>query len=325
MPLRMITTTELMARTLDATIDPVAIDAALVAVRQAADAICDRWSLTLVLAMMRGERTFGGLMTATGMASRLLTARLRSLERTGIVMRMPYSVRPLRHDYHLTNKGESIFGPILHMLRWEQTHGGGSRRGIAAIQHVPCNRLLKPELRCGACLEAVTARDIALKVSRASTQHTPARRTSHRRSIVNSCDHAAVRQMLGPSLDIFGDKWGIEILVCAFFRVRRFGEFRDRTGISANILSDRLERLTAAGVLSAGGRGEAEPGYRLTNKGIDLYGVIVSIEAWADAWIGDRYRSPVRLIHRGCGAVFHPVTVCAHCSTVARRMDIAFT
>lgn len=312
-----------MTRTATATIDPGAIDAALVAVRQAADALCDRWSLAIVLAMMRGERTFGGLMAATGMASRLLTARLRSLERTGIVVRMPYSVRPLRHDYHLTNMGEGIFATILQMAHWEQAHRTG-RHHTGAIRHIPCGRPLKPELRCGSCREAVSARDIALKVSRAHMQQTPARRTSHRRSIVNSQDRSAVRQMLGPSLDIFGDKWGIEILVCAFFRVRRFGDFRSRTGISANILTDRLERLTAAGVLTGTDRGGTEAGYSLTNKGIDLYGVIVSIEAWADAWLGDRYRSPVRLIHRGCGAVFRPVTACAHCAEVVDRAAVEF-
>ena len=52
---------------------------------------------------------------------------------------------------------------------------------------------------------------------------------------------------LAASLDIFGDKWGIEILVCTFMRVRRFGELRGATGVAANILSNRLDRLQALG------------------------------------------------------------------------------
>ena len=130
--------------------------------------------------------------------------------------------------------------------------------------------------------------------------------------------------MLGPSLDIFGDKWGIEILVCAFFRVRRFTDLRDCTGISANILSDRLERFVTAGILTETVGGAAEQGYGLTEKGVDLYGVIVAIQGWADQWLSGRIRSPVLLIHRRCGAVFQPATTCGHCLGVVQCLDVRF-
>ena len=46
--------------------DRLAINAVLVSARQAIDIICDRWSLTLLLALFQGERRFGGLLTRTG-------------------------------------------------------------------------------------------------------------------------------------------------------------------------------------------------------------------------------------------------------------------
>lgn len=304
--------------------DFVAINAVVAAARQPADVICDRWSLMLVLAAFLGETRFGGLMERTGMASRLLTARLRSLESHGAVLRMPYCMHPPRHEYRLTNMGEGLFEVIMQMARWEQNWPSEGGSAPVAIQHVTCQAPLRPQLRCRACGLAATARDIDLKVSPAQLQHRPPKQTSHRRSIVSSGDGDALRQLLGPSLDIFGDKWGIEILLCAFFRIRRFGDFRLCTGIAANILADRLERLVAAGVLISPRDAADEPGYRLTEKGIDLYGVLVAIEAWADAWLRKRYRSPVRLIHRDCGKTFRPLTTCAACGELVLRSDVRF-
>ena len=40
-----------------------------------------------------------------------------------------------------------------------------------------------------------------------------------------------------------------------------------------------------------------------------------------DAWLPERYRSPVRLIHRECGAAFHPVSVCTTCERPVLASD----
>ena len=167
-------------------LDQEAIGAALVAVRQAAGAICDRWSLALVLATLRGETRFSGLMARTGIASRLLTARLRSLETTGVLIRIPYAMRPLRHEYRLTNMGYDLLSTILQLARWEQRWLKPSSGAAGAMLHVPCGARLRPELRCESCGDVVTARDMDLKIRRVGHQTAPARLASHRRSIVDS-------------------------------------------------------------------------------------------------------------------------------------------
>ncbi|WP_394760475.1 winged helix-turn-helix transcriptional regulator [Phenylobacterium sp.] len=303
--------------------DALAINAVLVSSRQAVDAICDRWTLALVLAMLQGERRFNGLMGRTGIATRLLSARLRALEAAGIVVRMPYSMHPLRHEYHLTNMGSDLADVLLQMLRWEQNWRSAGE-AASRVVHLNCGEPLHPELRCAACGAPVGARDIELKLSRAQLQHMPEKQSVHRRSTVTSRDRPFSPQMLGASLDIFGDKWGIEILLCAFFRIRRFNDFRLCTGISANILTDRLERLVASGILAANNDAAGQAGYWLTTKGVDIYGVVVAVEKWADTWLRSRYRSPVRLIHRACGHEFRSLTTCANCEKAADRSNVGF-
>jgi DNA-binding HxlR family transcriptional regulator len=312
-----------MTRPAIAASDQRAIQATLVSSRQASDMICDRWSLSIVLALLQGERRFGGLAARTGMASRLLGARLTALAEMGVILRMPYSLHPPRFEYHPTNMGAELLPVFLHMDRWEQAWCR-QPPGSTGFVHLACGAPLRTAVRCRGCGDPASARDIDLKVSRAQLEKVPDKQARHRRSIIDSGNHGGPPQLLGPSLDVFGDKWGAEILTCAFFRIRRFNDFRECLGISANILADRLERLVAAEVLSRGRDAASPSGYWLTPRGVDLYGAVVAIHDWADKWVRGRYKSPVRLIHRACGEVFSPALICTACHQTVKPSEVGF-
>lgn len=86
------------------------------------------------------------------------------------------------------------------------------------------------------------------------------------------------------SLDMLGDRWSLLIVRDLMVRgLRTFSEFQDAgEGIATNILADRLQKLEAAGIISA----EPERGdrrrvnYRLTEKGIDLAPVLLELLIW---------------------------------------------
>ncbi len=304
--------------------DSLAINGVLVSARQAIDIVCDRWTLSIVLALLEGERRFKGLAERTGMASRLLTTRLKTLEGDGIVARMPYSLHPPRFEYRLTNMGLDLRPVILQMDRWERTWAGsGALSGD--LTHRLCGAPLRADVRCRSCGRPAGARDMDPRISRAQLQKLPEKTARHRRSIVNSQTPNGAPQRLGPSLDVFGDKWSIEILLCAFFRIRRFSDFRRSTGIAANILSDRLERLVAAGLLSKSRDPRKPSGYWLTAKGIDSYAIMLAVHEWADTWVRGRYRSPVKLIHAACGQPFWPDLVCLACNAPVGPSDVAMS
>ena len=291
-----------MTRPQIAASDAVALNAMLMAVRQGADVVCDRWSLSLIIAAFLGDTKFAEFERRTGIASRLATMRLRTLVEQGIMVRLPYSIRPLRHEYRLTIMGEAFRAVVIQMVRWERNWNGAVMPGDMVAQL--CGARLEPVMSCRACGAVVTARDISLKVSRSDLAQKPVKQALHRRSIISESPDGSGLQHFHESLDVFGDKWGIEILVCAFTGIRRFNDFRTCTDISANILSDRLGRLTEARLLR-NPDGPGEPGYRLTAKGFDAYGVLVALQDWSDNWLSQRYRSPVKLIHEKCGQLFH--------------------
>lgn len=86
------------------------------------------------------------------------------------------------------------------------------------------------------------------------------------------------------SLDVIGDWWSLLIVRDAFDGVRRFSEFQKGLGISKGILAARLRELVARGVLelAVDPNGSAYQDYVLTERGRDLFPVIVALRQWGE-------------------------------------------
>jgi DNA-binding HxlR family transcriptional regulator len=133
---------------------------------------------------------------------------------------------------------------------------------------------------------------------------------------------------IGAAVGIIGEKWTFLVLREAFNGVRRFGDMQRRTQAPRQVLSDRLSRLVHEGLLrrepyqEEGQRSRHE--YRLTEKGRDLYPIIVALMHW-----GDRYAAPagppVILTHRDCGQPIRLQLTCddGHALASAREVTPA--
>jgi DNA-binding HxlR family transcriptional regulator len=128
---------------------------------------------------------------------------------------------------------------------------------------------------------------------------------------------------IGQAMDILGERWTFLILREAFFGVRRFTGFQRNLGIARNILSARLQRLVAAGLLERRLYSE-EPAryeYRLTEMGRDLYPVVISIMRWGDKHLSGEDHKPLLLRH-SCGHDAQPQLVCSHCGGEMHPHDV---
>lgn len=117
---------------------------------------------------------------------------------------------------------------------------------------------------------------------------------------------------------VLGERWTLVILREAFEGRRRFEDMQRHLGIARNILAGRLQRLVAEGILERRPYSERPPRYeyRLTEKGRDLYPVLVSMMRWGDRYTSGDAGPPVRLVHEPCGHEADPRLVCSHCGAV---------
>lgn len=119
------------------------------------------------------------------------------------------------------------------------------------------------------------------------------------------------------SVSVFGDRWTLLIVRQIFMRMRKFSEIQASLDINKHRLSDRLNRLIENGVLTKKPYGESGKRfeYRLTEKGLDLYPIMLLIAQWGDKWMVDDDGPPINYVHKNCGQILKPVLRCSHCDT----------
>jgi len=137
-------------------------------------------------------------------------------------------------------------------------------------------------------------------------------------------DYEGQNCSIARTLELIGERWTLLILRDVFLGTRRFDDLQRNLGVARNILQSRLERLVDEGVLRRV-RYQERPErfeYRLTDKGRDLYPVIVSLMRWGDRWAADEMCPPIVLTHKACGHAGLPELTWPHCreSVQARGM-----
>ena len=114
---------------------------------------------------------------------------------------------------------------------------------------------------------------------------------------------------------LLGDRWTLVILRQAFSRTRRFDDFQSQLGVSRSLLADRLGKLVDAGILRREpykDQVRTRDEYRLTEKGLDLYPVLVALRDWGDKHMAPE-GAPVIVNHRDCGGEIHTHLTCERC------------
>ena len=97
---------------------------------EAVSRVGDRWTLLVIDALLAGPRRFGDLQEGVpGVATNVLSSRLKQLERNGLVVARPYSQRPLRVEYQLTALGQELAGALRLLASWGTGDDAHPRHG----------------------------------------------------------------------------------------------------------------------------------------------------------------------------------------------------
>ena len=137
---------------------------------------------------------------------------------------------------------------------------------------------------------------------------------------------AEERCSVARSVAVIGDRWTLMLLRDCFLGVRRFEDFERRLGISRSVIADRLKTLIDEGVLRRDAYQDrpVRHEYRLTDKGLALYPVMMAIVHWGDVHYAGEDGPPVIHRHKACGCDFTPVQTCSVCGepVAAREVEV---
>lgn len=92
------------------------------------DLIGDKWTLLVIRDMLYlNKKTFNEFLDSPeGIATNILTERLKRLEDFGIISKKPYTSSPLRYQYTLTPRGRDLNGVLKELIRWGNLHIEGT-------------------------------------------------------------------------------------------------------------------------------------------------------------------------------------------------------
>ena len=87
---------------------------------KAMELIGKRWTALIIYQLLDGPQRFNAIESALPISGRLLSERLKELEKESIVERKVYSEVPIRVEYSLTEKGSSLEGAVREIEQWAQ-------------------------------------------------------------------------------------------------------------------------------------------------------------------------------------------------------------
>ncbi len=122
-------------------------------VADALELVGDRYSLLIVREIGYGYVRFSQLAAYTGAPRDVLSSRLRRLEHLGILERHPYSERPPRFEYRLTEPGEALRPIVLALKEWGDRQLNAGREPVV-FEHI-CGAEFHSRTVCEACGEPV--------------------------------------------------------------------------------------------------------------------------------------------------------------------------
>jgi DNA-binding HxlR family transcriptional regulator len=126
-------------------------DSQTCSVARTLELVGERWTLLIVRDALLGVTRFGEFADRLGIARNVLQDRLQRLVDAGILEKVPYSERPLRHEYRPTDMGRDLWLLIVPLLQFGDKHLAGEAGPPMLLLHRGCGGELDDRRRCKRC------------------------------------------------------------------------------------------------------------------------------------------------------------------------------
>lgn len=120
-------------------------------VARALEVVGERWTFLILRDSLMDVRRFDQFLTRLGVARNVLTDRLNRLVDNGILERVAYQDRPLRHEYRLTTKGQELAPVIITLMEWGDRYLAGEAGAPMINEHADCGGHVVAQVVCEKC------------------------------------------------------------------------------------------------------------------------------------------------------------------------------
>lgn len=129
-------------------------------IARAVDLLGDWWTPLVLREAFYGTKRFDEFEQVLGIGRNVLTQRLNRLVDEGVLERVPYQERPVRHEYVLTAKGRDLFPVLAAIHRWGDRWLADEAGPPVVLHHTACDHDTHAEVVCAHCREPLAIEDI---------------------------------------------------------------------------------------------------------------------------------------------------------------------
>src|ERR1700674_4450706 len=129
-------------------------------IARTADLIGDGGTLLIMREACLGERRFEEFQRTLGIGRNILTARLNKLVDEGLLTKVPYQERPVRHEYRLTDKGRDVYPILAAMAAFGDKWLLGNDRPPLVLHHTTCDHDMHAVVTCSECAQPIDVRGV---------------------------------------------------------------------------------------------------------------------------------------------------------------------
>ncbi len=120
----------------------------------------DRWIFLIIREAFFGVRYYDKFQANLGIATNILSGRLKVLVKNGIFQKEKDDIDARRFKYRFTQKGIDIYTITLALMQWGDRYLSDDDGPPLSLYHKPCGQRLEPVMSCANCGGAINARDI---------------------------------------------------------------------------------------------------------------------------------------------------------------------
>lgn len=126
------------------------------------DIIGESWTLLVLRDVLQGLRRFDEIQKNLGIATNVLSARLKRLTDEGLLEQRRYQQHPPRFEYVLTEKGRDLAPALMYLVQWGNKYLAGAKDAPQVLVHNACGHVMSPRLSCSHCGEPLSKQGVSI-------------------------------------------------------------------------------------------------------------------------------------------------------------------
>lgn len=130
---------------------------------RALEIVGERWTLLIIRSALLGTKRFDAFLENLEIARNVLTKRLTRLVEHGLMERVPYQDRPVRHEYRLTASGRDLTRTVIALTQWGDSNLPQELDPPRRADHIGCDGTVHIELRCSGCGREVHDEEVVVR------------------------------------------------------------------------------------------------------------------------------------------------------------------